>query len=306
MGSYTDTLPAGQGWHGPSVLECGSDPIQPASPFVATGFSDPIQTNDWWSSRVWKADKTYQDSPGHCVQHVFGENLYPHPWGIQFLAGEQQMQMGYPNYFNINTQYQNTWRVFQSGEGLDFNLTFRDSSGAAARPVDNRLQRYSDWDVTALSDDGSGHSWKTTMVEEGSPFVFFETTGIQQVDFGKMGISPTLPLTQTINNTVLGWTHVLEQDSSVEMTPSQVTHHFGFFTTGTASIEKINADWTTFRIKDLPASGGYFAFVILPDADPATLEFYRKRAYALPTKSEVSWDFDSARLPGHDHLHGDH
>ncbi|MBK8051431.1 MAG: hypothetical protein IPK16_32660 [Anaerolineales bacterium] len=305
-GSYTDQLPAGR--QGPSVLACSYqitttpiivEPTRPATPTTASGFQGPVQTNDWWSSIVWKANNNYNPATKACDLNRWSEGLFPHPWALNIQSNPPgnvdttQMRMGYSNYFNIPDDiYQGTYRTYQRPFLPNFTLSFKDAGGNYIYAEDTKLVRYSDWDVTALSDDGQGHSWETTMLH-GSPYVFIQTDNIERIELRLQGISTaTFPSLQPVPG-VAGFTQYFQSDPNTGMTPNPVTQHFGFFTTGGGRVNNDSGDWRVFSVQGLPASG-YVAIALLPDLDPTTLEFYRQRAYALPVNTQVDWRYDPA------------
>ncbi|MBV6511023.1 MAG: hypothetical protein FMNOHCHN_00502 [Ignavibacteriaceae bacterium] len=124
---------------------------------------------------------------------------------------------------------------------------------------------YGDWTVTALWDDGT-RRMKATL-GHGLPFVFFTISG------GNASITLTANPNIWFNqNGVLG--------ISVE------GRHYGIFAPDSSV-------WTgTTLLQSSLNNKDYLSIALLPDNTPATLEFFRKRAYAFVTGSEVSWVYN--------------
>ena len=300
FGSYTDQLPPGR--QGPITFACTKpdgtvvEPARPAVPAVVPGFAGPVQTHDWWSSLIWRANNPYVVDKG-CQLARYGQNLHPHPWGLVFRslapgsADPGQMWLGYTSHYVIpDEMYQDTYRTYQHDLFQDFSLQLKDAGGSYLYAEDTKVQRYSDWDVTAFSDDGSGHTWKTTIVE-GSPFLYLQTTNVERIELRVAGVSTKRPTTQQPLPNVLGFTQSFEMPSNTGMTPNPALHHFGFFASEDAVANNDSGDWRVFSIRNLPANG-YVAIAILPDDKAETLEYFRRRAYALPTATDVGWHYD--------------
>jgi endoglucanase Acf2 len=127
------------------------------------------------------------------------------------------------------------------------------------------VEGYGDWTVTASWNDGV-RSMKTT-IGHGLPYAFFTIAGGN----AKVVCTET-PVIWSNSNGVVGLT--------------VAGRHYGIFGpsgsiwTGTTTLV------STLNGKD------FLSVAILPDNTPATLEYYRKRAYAFVTNSTVSWNYD--------------
>jgi endoglucanase Acf2 len=235
-GSYSTTLPAGA--IGPQRFDGA-----PISPKTSTNFTQPIQTNDFWSSLIFP---------------FFGDNysapLYAHP--LTAKAVNSGLQIGYQNSAVLTGSdylYPYSADLTVGTIGLNATSTTTDS--------------YSDWVVTA--------QWKTTGSElyatlgHGLPFIYFQVTeGIAQIDFNG---SPTIWYN---NNGVLGVT--------------VNGNHYGIF--GPSESQWIGTDPLQSDLNNKE----YLSVGVLPDATEETLEFYRKRAYAFVTDTQVDWNYDQA------------
>lgn len=124
---------------------------------------------------------------------------------------------------------------------------------------------YGDWSVKALWDDGT-RMMKATM-GHGLPFVFFTLSG------GNASITLTAnPVIWYNQSGVLGLT--------VE------GRHYGIFAPDSSV-------WTgTTLLQSSLNNKDFLSVALLPDNTTATLEFFRLRAYAFVTGSEVSWVYN--------------
>jgi endoglucanase Acf2 len=125
--------------------------------------------------------------------------------------------------------------------------------------------RYSDWTVTALWDDGNQQMEAT--LGHGLPFVYFEIEG------GELTISPVSTPNIWYNaQGVLGIT--------------VNGKHYGIFA-------PTGSTWNTNgNLRSALSGKGFLSVALLPDNQPSTLEYYRKRAYAFVTNTTVEWEYD--------------
>ena len=130
---------------------------------------------------------------------------------------------------------------------------------------------YGDWTATSRWDGGAVTMEAT--LGHGLPYVFFEIVGGQAV------LTPAQSPTIWHNEAgVLGLTISGK--------------HYGVFAPS-------GAVWTgTSPLRSTLDGETYLSVAVLPDAQPATLEFFRQHAYAFVTDSRVTWDYDevTARL----------
>lgn len=119
------------------------------------------------------------------------------------------MWLGYTSHYVIpDEMYQDTYRTYQHDLFQNFSLQLKDENGSYIYAEDTKVQRYSDLDVTAFSDDGSGHTWKTTIVE-GSPFLYLQTKNVERIELRVAGVSAKQPTTQQPVD-VLGYSQSFE------------------------------------------------------------------------------------------------
>jgi len=168
QGSYSLTLPSGA--VGPQLAN-GS----PATPKVTGNFSQPVQTNDFWSSLIYP----FFDDPHSGV-------LFAHP--INAKATATGLQLGYtPDHVFAGSDYLYPFshQLTVGVDGLNASQTLTDS--------------YGDWTVTAKW-EGGGKMMKATL-GHGLPFVYFRING------GYADITPSSTPTVWYNSgEVLGMT----------------------------------------------------------------------------------------------------
>lgn len=168
LGSYSTELPSGA--LGPQKVDG-----QPLLPKIASDFSQPIQTNDFWSSLIFP---------------FFGDNhssiLYAHP--INAKAINTGLQIGY------------TTNSFLSGGDYIFPFSAQLTVGVAGLSTSETVvSGYGDWTVTARWESQS-KSLEAT-IGHGLPFVFLKLYGGDAVVS-----SQQTPFIWHRNNEVLGIT----------------------------------------------------------------------------------------------------
>lgn len=228
----------------------------PVLPKVSSDFAKPVMTSKWWTSLIWQFNP---DNP-------FSENLFAHP--LAFHAWGNGLDVGYNPDARVTPETLNTmgWKSMEYHYDAKPDFTVNVLGLTATKTT---VSDYSDWTVTAQWQAGT-RNFKATMVV-GSPFVYFTAITGDQLSINFKGV-------QTIwsnNNGVLGLTIN--------------GHHYGIF----APAGSVWTDITTGTIKSTLTGKDYCAIAALPDNTPATLEFYRKHAYAYVTDSKVSWNYDT-------------
>lgn len=147
-GSYSTSLPPG------TVGPQNVDGVN-ISPKISSGFSQPVQTNDFWSSLIFP----FFGDPHSNV-------MTAHP--INAKAVSQGLQIGYPTdvtFAGSDYLYPYSPQLTVGVSGMSTGETLTDG--------------YGDWTVTAKWEDGS-RSMNATL-GHGLPFVFFEVSGGQAV-----------------------------------------------------------------------------------------------------------------------------
>ncbi|MCG8572932.1 MAG: hypothetical protein MJB14_22595, partial [Spirochaetes bacterium] len=115
---------------------------------VTSGFTQPIQTNDWWSSLIWNFT-VYGHQP-------YSQPLFAHP--LAFQAQAQGLDVTYPDYVTTGTEYH------YSLGAIDFTIGI---SGISVN--ETKVASYSDWSVTAQWDD-----MLQATIGHGMPFVYIK------------------------------------------------------------------------------------------------------------------------------------
>ncbi|MDT0270817.1 glycosyl hydrolase [Streptomyces sp. DSM 44915] len=145
-GSYSDTRPPGA--VGPS--DSAGNPVLPQ---VTEAVADqPVPTNDWWSSLVFKR---YADIP-------HSQPMYGHP--LSYRAVAEGLEVGYqtePTVAGVAYHYHHAADLTLGLAGLD--------------SPDTKADGWSDWTVTPYWADGD-RTFRAT-IGHGSPFVYAEGTG---------------------------------------------------------------------------------------------------------------------------------
>jgi endoglucanase Acf2 len=189
---------------------------------------------------------------------VYSNNMFPHP--LSMKAYNNGLGVGYPNAYTIPRQ--------QLGRDFFYNYTEDLVVGVAGlNAPDTRVEDYGDWSVTGSWSDGT-RSLKATF-GRGIPFVYFIKSG------GDASITfKSTPNIWYNSNGVIGAT--------------VNGRHYGIFAPHGSSWSGTTTRTSTLSGKD------YFSVAVLPDNTTATLEFYRKHAYAFVTDTRVSWSYNQS------------
>ncbi len=185
---------------------------------------------------------------------VYSNNLYAHP--LYFKAKAAGLQMGY------------TTTPIYPAQDYMFPFSQQLTVGVAGLNAPKTMtDDYSDWTVTALWDDGT-RTMKATL-GHGIPFAYFTISG------GSASVLCSAAPTIWYN-----------QQGVIGMTVEG--RHYGLFAPDSSV-------WTgTTTLLSTLNGKNYFSVALLPDNTPATLEVYRKHAYAFVTGSTVSWNYNEA------------
>ena len=180
--------------------------------------------------------------------------LYAHP--LNFKAVASGMEMGY----TIDP-------IFVANDFLypyEAQLTVGVNGLSAAQTL---THQYGDWTVTALWEDGAVSMEAT--IGHGLPYAYFNISG------GDAVITPAhSPVVWYQQNEVLGIT--------------VNGKHYGIFAPTGSSWSGSSSFQSSLNGKD------FFSVALLPDNNPATLELFRKHAYAFVTNSVVDWQYHQA------------
>lgn len=192
----------------------------------------------------------------------FSEPMYAHP--LVLKAQPDGLRVWHPSKITANKV--GLFGVMPAGEMADLVLAH---SQAKSFP-DARVAGFSDWFVTTAFDSGS-NGMKVSF-GHGSPFVFATYHGGEPVI--KFGRAPKIWF-GTNDSAVLGVTVGLQ--------------HYGLFGPSGSRWAGLDTPSWTNHTGDKP----YFSVAALPDNKPATLERFRRHAYAHVTDTKVTWSYDS-------------
>lgn len=147
-GSYSDTRP--EGTQGPE--DSAGNPLKPQ---VTEQVADqPVPTNDWWSSLVYKRDPEVPHS----------QPMYAHP--ATFQAVSSGLEVGHPTEPEIVGDD----RQYEYAHKADLTLGV-----AGLNSPDTKADGWSDWTVTPYWEDDS-RTLRAT-IGHGSPYVYAEAEG---------------------------------------------------------------------------------------------------------------------------------
>ncbi|MCX6182775.1 MAG: glycosyl hydrolase [Bacteroidetes bacterium] len=295
-GSYTTALPTGATIL-PNNPAPGTSHYQRvdnadrtgALPKVVPGFSQPIQTNDWWSSAIWSYEMPNSVYYPDWLISPYSFLMHPHPLIIQ--ATRYGLNVSYENnpVFSNNANGgmvdYHVWRENHLWVGLD-GMDVPASTGT-------KVKSYGDWSVTMQWDDGAGRVLEATS-GHGSPYVYFKKTGSSNPTLRYIAGTP-VPFASISNATI--------EARGVTL----LGKHYGIFcppgTTLSASyiLNQMEGDMAYNNVPrdaqkvQLPAGQNYFSVAVLPDNSPATLAYYAKFAFAFVTDTKVSWEYDECK-----------
>lgn len=146
-GSYTTILP--EGAELPSNNKGNA-----VTPAVTSNFTGPAETNDWWSSAIWKR---YAGNP-------YSEILYPHPMAVK--AKENGLGIGYPDKCVI------------SADGTRYEYVYKEDIAIGVEDLSaptTEVECFSDWTVTLKWSDED--KILNATCGHGLPFIYFTLNG---------------------------------------------------------------------------------------------------------------------------------
>jgi|WetSurMetagenome_2_1015567.scaffolds.fasta_scaffold00017_68 endoglucanase Acf2 len=250
-GGYLTVLPAGR--------KTPSDSIgNPVDPQITADFSQPVISNKWWSSFLYKRVPN--------AHHNSGKS-YPHPLGIR--GAPTGLEMSYTTQPDSGMAWEWQWAggTYEYGHNPDLVIGID-----GMNIFYSKAASYSDWAVTADWTDAT-YNLRATMAH-GNPYVFFKLTGGNAKV--ACGAAPTVWYNQ---NGVLGIT--------------VNGHDWGVFgPSGSAWTVSGNNFISTLAGKN------YLSAAILPDnlstldAKNQALALFTAHAYAFVSKTHVDWAYD--------------
>ncbi|EMA58654.1 glycosyl hydrolase [Halorubrum kocurii] len=240
----------------------GEASVPPRTIYAVDELSSPYPTNDWWTTLLWRP---------------LSENLWIHPLAARVT--EAGLAVTYPDEWQVGDA------PFSWGERTDDFAESVSSPDASTGPIDPDLTvshphvdadvpaevaDYGDWSVTYRR--SSGDASLDATLTQGSPFVYFETTG------GGVDVA--------FEGEVSVW-----HERSHVLGVSVGGHHYGLFAPPGAAWEGVDGDVVSSRLD----GEGYVSVALLPEASPDVLNAYRRRAYAFVTDTTVTWEYDAER-----------
>ncbi|MBU7597598.1 glycoside hydrolase [Streptomyces sp. P38-E01] len=148
QGSYSDTRP--EGTKGPE--DSAGNPLKPQ--LTERVADQPVPTNDWWSSLVFKRDPEVPHS----------QPMYAHPATYQAVSGG--LEVGHPTEAAIVGE----GRQYEYAHKADLTLGV-----AGLNSPDTKADGWSDWTVTPYWADDS-RTFRAT-IGHGSPYVYAQAEG---------------------------------------------------------------------------------------------------------------------------------
>ncbi|HHW58573.1 MAG TPA: hypothetical protein GXX15_13260 [Clostridia bacterium] len=193
----------------------------------------------------------------------YSEPMYSHPLSVKFSANG--LELGTP---------------MKSGEGAGgytgrfvlwqhrVDMTIKNSNYSSY--TDARADKITDWSFDGVLTSGSANVLKAT-ITKGSPYIYFDfPTGNPQIVF------PTVPTVFYGNSS----------SQYLGITINGVS--YGLFAPAGATWSGIG---TTTLTCNLPSGKTYFSIAVLPDNTTSTLSYFKDRAYAFITNTQVSWSY---------------
>ncbi len=272
-GSYNLSPPTGQ-----NVPQDGTG--QEAFPVVTSNFNQPIQTNDWWTTLLYKYTQNQTFN-----WEIHSWKLYAHP--LAALATRYGLDIRYPNVPSVSDYYGMTNAKYQYPLDIkDFSVGIENMDLGTTDTC--KVEAYGDWHVKMVWDDQAGHELKATMAH-GSPYIFFEKNSSDSA-YVRLFFSHSID--HMIGTNIIGFT--------------TQGHHYGLFAPSgsswntNAAIEQDenafvgNAPIMQYRaaFKSDLNGGDYFTIAILPDNSLATLQNFAQHAFSFIEDTNVSWNYD--------------
>ncbi|MGC8765725.1 MAG: glycosyl hydrolase [Brevinematia bacterium] len=234
LGSYVDKKPYGQS--GPHL----------DTPYVTENIKGGVPSNKWFSSVLWSQ---------------YSEAMYPLP--MTFSCAESGFLIGYPEK-----------DTFKEGDGdiqvvmphfPEFIIT-----GKEFKPVDARLDKYTDFGVDIVMADGN-KKIKATILQ-GSPYFYFT---FENVDIVVNFIEKSKLWYGNENSETLGFT----------------VNNVNFAIFAPTGSKWKNLTSSAYNLIT-PSGKNYLVIALLPDNKKSTLDFFKKYAFAFPTNTTVEWKYD--------------
>lgn len=247
-------------------------------PKVTAAFNQPIQTNDWWTSLLYKY---YNNST--FLWEIHSWKLYAHP--LAFVANRYGLDVVFPTSLTVSDFYGVTGGKYQYPVNVqDFTIGIKDLDLGVTDTV--KVDEYGDWHVKAEWNDGT-KSLQTTMAH-GSPYVFVEKQNTDSV-YLRFFYAPIIHhnLGNVLGITINGHHYGLFAPTGATWETSEsYTHDENNFVANPSNLISRNAFKSNLDGKD------YFSIALLPDNSLATLNDYAQYAFAFIDDTQASWSYD--------------
>jgi len=194
----------------------------------------------------------------------YSEAMYPHPLSVKFTSNG--LEVGKPVKSGEGTSaYTGRFVLWQHRA----DMTIKNSSYSSY--TDARADKITDWSFDGVLTSGSSTVLKAT-ITKGSPYIYFDfPTGKPQIVF------PAVPTVFYGNSS----------SQYLGITINGVS--YGLFAPAGATWSGIG---TTTLTCNLPSGKTYFSVAVLPDNTTSTLTYFKDRAYAFITNTQVSWSYN--------------
>jgi endoglucanase Acf2 len=292
LGRYTTTFPgiaARQPFNTDWELPGSTDIVDKTqqTPKVVAGFTQPIQTNDWWSSAIWDY---YQGE----YNRSFTGNMFALPWTGRAIRGGLQLQ-----YKNLATNTNNADNyIFQSATNeisvsLAKGATNMDVPGGAGQGT--QVKNYGDYHVTLTWNDPANTMSMDATLVKGGPFVFFDnisasTDVIIRTACGPMNNEFTSP-SGNRRITICGRNYGIFFSPGSVIVSNPVGGTMWTLNEGGSAGENVGREYLRFTP---PATLGqrYVILAALPNNTNATFLEYERRAYAFTTNTQATFAYN--------------
>jgi len=195
----------------------------------------------------------------------YSEAMYPHPLSVKFTSNG--LEVGKPvKSGEGSSAYTGRFVLWQHR----IDMTIKNSSYSSY--TDARADKITDWSFDGVLTSGTTTVLKAT-ITKGSPYIYFDfPTGNPQIIF------PSVPTVFYGNSS----------SQYLGITINGIS--YGLFAPSGATWSGIG---TTTLTCNLPSGKTYFSIAVLPDNSTTTLNYFKDRAYAFITNTQVSWSYDA-------------
>ncbi len=255
-----------------------------AMPRVVPGFSQPIATNEWWSSAIWSYEMPNSQWYPDWIIAPYSFVMHPHPfvvaatrYGLNITSEDNPVTSTF-NYHNYRENH-----LWVGLDGMDVPA----STGT-------RIKSYGDWSVTMQWDDGAGRVLEATS-GHGFPYVYFKKTGNSAPTLRYVAGVPTPYATVSNANIEARGVTILGKNYGIFCPPGTTFGSSYILNQSEADMVAPNSVPRDAQKIGLPVGQNYFSIALLPDNSKATLEYYATFAFAFVTDTKVEWAYDECK-----------